>query len=415
MNEVRNIQIGFELKRDTSQLCYFDRRSGEPVSVPTKTGTSLYEFPTELCRMRDRDTWHFGMEARVLAKDRGGFLIEDVLGRAMTTEAFFVGRTLMEPWELLSVFFRESLKLLGLHDPVRAVQGLMITTPVLSGVLVGNIRKALEALGFTREQYLIQDRLESFYYYCMSQKSSVWVRNTALIEFSGDEAVFYAMRENRKTRPALVTIEKKAPVRLSAEKRVRDLEFLEYATSSMGDESYSALFITGEGFDREWARRALEQLVKGNRHVFYGSNLFVRGACYAALERTETHLLKNRLYLGADKVRSKVSIEVITGGQTAFYPLVEPGTNWFENTAECQLILDDRDYLELTVNRMDGSGEDTHVFLLPDLPKRPNRTTRIRFRAECTSPEVCELTAEDLGFGDLFPASHMIWHDTIEI
>ena len=127
MNEVRNIQIGFELKRDTSQLCYFDRRSGEPVSVPTKTGTSLYEFPTELCRMRDRDTWHFGMEARVLAKDRGGFLIEDVLGRAMTTEAFFVGRTLMEPWELLSVFFRESLKLLGLHDPVRAVQGLMIS------------------------------------------------------------------------------------------------------------------------------------------------------------------------------------------------------------------------------------------------------------------------------------------------
>ena len=44
MNEVRNIQIGFELKRDFSQLCYFDRRSGEPVSVPTKTGTSLYEF-----------------------------------------------------------------------------------------------------------------------------------------------------------------------------------------------------------------------------------------------------------------------------------------------------------------------------------------------------------------------------------
>ena len=32
MNEVRNIIVGFDLGEKVSQLCYYDRREGEPVS-----------------------------------------------------------------------------------------------------------------------------------------------------------------------------------------------------------------------------------------------------------------------------------------------------------------------------------------------------------------------------------------------
>ena len=44
MNEVRNIIVGFDLGEKVSQLCYYDRRAGEPVSLPMKVGTGQYTF-----------------------------------------------------------------------------------------------------------------------------------------------------------------------------------------------------------------------------------------------------------------------------------------------------------------------------------------------------------------------------------
>lgn len=45
MNEVRNILVGFDFGEKVSQLCYYDRREGEPVSLPVKVGTGQYTFP----------------------------------------------------------------------------------------------------------------------------------------------------------------------------------------------------------------------------------------------------------------------------------------------------------------------------------------------------------------------------------
>jgi hypothetical protein len=52
---------------------------------------------------------------------------------------------------------------------------------------------------------------------------------------------------------------------------------------------------------------------------------------------------------------------------------------------------------------------------LPDLPDRPNRATRIRLKLFCSSADVCHVTAEDLGFGGFFPATHKVWEDTIPL
>ena len=50
MNEVRNILVGFDFGEKVSQLCYYDRREGEPVSLPVKVGTGQYTFPNVLSK-----------------------------------------------------------------------------------------------------------------------------------------------------------------------------------------------------------------------------------------------------------------------------------------------------------------------------------------------------------------------------
>lgn len=45
MNETRNIIAGLEIGKDQSQLCYYDRKEREPISVSVKAGSNQYLFP----------------------------------------------------------------------------------------------------------------------------------------------------------------------------------------------------------------------------------------------------------------------------------------------------------------------------------------------------------------------------------
>ena len=51
MNETRNIIAGLEIGKEQSQLCYFDRKEREPISVSVKAGSNQYLFPTLLSKL----------------------------------------------------------------------------------------------------------------------------------------------------------------------------------------------------------------------------------------------------------------------------------------------------------------------------------------------------------------------------
>ena len=50
---------------------------------------------------------------------------------------------------------------------------------------------------------------------------------------------------------------------------------------------------------------------------------------------------------------------------------------------------------------------------LPGLPERPAKATRLRLHLEFESANRCRIEAEDLGFGEMYPATGMIWKETM--
>ena len=50
---------------------------------------------------------------------------------------------------------------------------------------------------------------------------------------------------------------------------------------------------------------------------------------------------------------------------------------------------------------------------LEGLPKRPNRTSRLSLTLKYVSPRDCEITVEDLGFGEMYPSSGKIWRELV--
>ena len=76
-------------------------------------------------------------------------------------------------------------------------------------------------------------------------------------------------------------------MKLSSDPGRRDLDFCQLIQESMGTQIFSSVYLVGEGFDQEWAVRSVPLLCRNQRHVFYGSNLFVKGACFGAREKVE--------------------------------------------------------------------------------------------------------------------------------
>lgn len=78
MNEVRNILVGFDFGEKVSQLCYYDRREGEPVSLPVKVGTGQYTFPNVLSKKPGEEEWHFGLEVEYFVEQQDEIPVENL-------------------------------------------------------------------------------------------------------------------------------------------------------------------------------------------------------------------------------------------------------------------------------------------------------------------------------------------------
>lgn len=414
MNEIRDLIIGIDFGRESSQICYYDRKAGEPRSFSMKVGAAQYEAPTCLCRRVEQEDYCVGLEAEYFAREKGGILIDGLYERCRKEDAVLVAGETREPCELLAFFLKGMLKFLGVMEVLKNIKCLVITSPELGEIQVRNYQKACEILGIPQEKYILMDHGESFFYYVMTQKLEMWNRGVAWYAFTPEEVTYRRMAMNFGTRPALIRLGDPVTAKLP-EGEERDQEFLKFIQETIGSELLSSIQITGRGFDQEWAAESVKQLCCQKRKVFYGNNLFAKGACAAGIEKTENKALKGYQYLSDSLVLTDIGMDMRVMGSPAYYPLIESGKNWYECKAYCEFILDDVKELVFTVNRPLEGGEKKRIAMaLPGLPVRPNKTTRLSLSIAFVSPEECRIEVKDLGFGDMFPASGKTWKESVK-
>ena len=414
MNEIRDLIIGIDFGKEDSQICYYDRNAKEPRSLSMKVGSAQYEAPTRLCRRVEQGDYCVGLEAEYFAREKGGFLVENLYDACKKEDPVLVSGEQKEPWELLSYFLKGMLKFLGVMEVIKNTKCLVITSPSLGEIQVKNYQKACESLGIPSEKYLLMDHGESFFYYILTQKREMWNRGVAWYSFKQNEVSCRRLVMNFGTKPALVKLGDPSAAALS-EGENRDQEFCDFIKETIGMELLSSVQITGKGFDQEWAKESVKQLCHQKRKVFYGTNLFARGACAAGVERTENKALKGYQYLSDSLVLTDIGMDMRVMGSPAYYPLIESGKNWYECKAYCEFILDDVKELVFVVNRPLENGEKKRIAMaLPGLPVRPNKTTRLSLSLAYTSTRDCQIQVKDLGFGDMFPGSGKIWKESVQ-
>lgn len=412
MNEIRNILIGFEFGAAASQICYYDRQEEDAKSLPVQVGQTDATFHNCISTA-DGSVWHFGPEAEFFSRQKGETMVDNLYELCQGHEKTLIAGVSYAPGELLAIFIREALTLLGVREPVKKISSFMLTTPKISRVFVENVRVAYSRLGFAPERCSVQEYEESFYFETFSGRTDTRGRKVGLFIFAGSEVSFAKLDVDQKTRPAIVTYTTGRRTVLSEDPGEKDREFYTLITESLGSDTYSTIYLVGEGFDQSWAGKSVALLCKGQRKVFYGDNLYAKGACQAARERVEDRRLKSYLYVGSDMVRHNVGMDMVIGGVSAYYPLVIGGVNWYDVSVDFELILDGENSLRLQVSELNAKEKQVLGMKLPGLPERPPKATRLAVHLEYISAKQMKIVVKDLGFGDLYPSSGKVWEETL--
>ncbi|MDE6748334.1 MAG: hypothetical protein K2K21_04620 [Lachnospiraceae bacterium] len=419
-----SILAGYDLGNDFSQIsyCVYGEDSKEPVeSVATVVGTKQYNIPTALCKRKGVNQWLYGRDA-IRAGQEEGNLIINLVELARKGEMIEIEEESYDPVALLTLFIKRSLALMSFVTASENIDAFMFTVDVLDDRMVEILSQAAVNLNLKTSHIYFQSHTESFYYFVLHQPEELWKYQVLACEHNGTRLKTYRMERNKRTTPIVVLIEEQIYGTLALpdeqeEEEIKkdayaaaDEKFCNILNNQCTDRIVSSAYLLGDGFKNEWAKESLRFLCR-NRRVFQGNNLFCKGACFALLERFEPSKEgKEHIFLGPDKLKSNVGMNVFRRGKESYYALLDAGENWYEVHKSCEILLPgEENILSFLITPLTGERAGIQEIVLEDAPVREGAFSRYEMEIRMVSAECVEMKITDLGFGELFPVGGKMW------
>jgi hypothetical protein len=191
-----------------------------------------------------------------------------------------------------------------------------------------------------------------------------------------------------------------------------DREFADIASQVCKRTAVSSVYLIGEHYSEEWMKESLRSLCMGRR-VFQGNNLYSKGACHAMLERLNpSEVGKAYVFLGEDKLKSNIGMNILSQGQETYFALLDAGVNWYEAEQTFEFYVRGGNELELQIASLIGKENRTVRIALEDM--LPGMS-RLKAHLFLTGEKELVVEVEDLGFGNFRPATNHVWHKEIAL
>ena len=400
MNETKGAYLGIDINSKNTVLSIYKSNMDEPTTVSTVLGEENYAIPTVLAKRIGMGQWFFGDEAILKARVKEAVLIEDLFNRALRNEEIFVDSETYLARDLLVIFFNKLFSIPGPMAAMGEIEKLVICVEKVSLEVMELMNYVTSRLNIESQKLMLIDRNECFYYYALSGKPELFLYSVALFDYSGSNMISVVMNRNQNTRPQLVTLDVVNHGDITENK---DEMFDEIIADTFGSRLFSSVYLVGDGFDGDWMKLSLSRLCKG-RKVFLGKNLYSKGACYAGFIKDGKRDWPF-IFIGDNDLKLNLSIKILDNNVMKFLTLIDAGQSWYDAKGECEVILDGEPEIEFYVQRPESREAHTDVLELTDLPKRENRTTRLRIEARPISDIAVSIEITDLGFGEISPAT----------
>ena len=422
--------VGYDLNDRMSQISYFELNSSIPETIAAADGKERLGIPTVLSKRRGVSQWEFGEEAQKAARTGDATLVGQFISFAAAGAKLELEGMAYDATDLLILFVRRSLNLLSMVMTPDQVECMIITVESLDGRIVDVIERVANEMPIPRDKIIIQTYEESIFYYMLHQNSELWDFEVVVLDYSGSNLRAYDLWMNRHTEPVVSFVDKtefleiKDPATMmAAELSDEKQEGLDEIVLTTVHEYFvgrtvGTVFLLGEGFEGGWCDKTLKYLCMGKR-VFQGRNLYSKGACYCGKDKLEPcKLNKEFIFLGRDKLKFNLGINMIVRGNEEYLAIADAGENWYDSSATYEFQIggaDDDNKIDMLITPLDGKNADHIVIELDGLPKRPPRASRMKLNIDFESEVRLKICVEDMGFGEFYPATGKKWTKIIEL
>ncbi len=410
MSNSEGAYLGIDINTKSTVLSVYKSNMNEPATVSTVLGEENYSIPTVLAKRFGMGQWFFGDEAISKSRLKEADLVEDLFSLALRNEQVLLDSETYEARDLMVIFFNKLFSIPGPMAALGDIEKLVICVQQVNLEVMELLNHVISKLSIEASKLMLIDRNECFYYYALSQKPELFLYNCALFDFSGNNMISCVLNRNQSTRPQLINLD---VVNHGEVLDNRDEAFDSIIVDTFGSQLFSSVYLVGDGFDGDWMKLSLTRLCKG-RKVFLGKNLYSKGACYAGYIKDGKKDWPF-IYIGDNDLKLNLSIKILENNVMKFLTLIDAGESWYDAKGECEVILDGDAEIEFYIQKPDSREAHTDVLELTDLPKRENRTTRLRIEASPISDVAVSIVITDLGFGEISPSSGKSWEHTISI
>lgn len=400
--------LGIDLNDRYAMISYFQLNMKEPETVSTIAGSENFQIPLILAKRKELGQWYYGDEAKKMAQNPDMICVDQLMKRAVNGDKIVIDEETYPAEDLLTLFLSKIIALPQKLGNYSGFDKLVITVERLTKENMEMFWKIMPKLGLKPEQFMVIDHKESFYYFALNQKEELWLHDVYLFEFDKTNIRYFALKRNMRTTPQVITIEESPKKTMSGD---LDIEFSRIIQKAFENKIISTVYLVGDGFDGEWMQSSLNILCRGRR-AFVGKNLYSKGACFAAKARD----LEDKwsfIYMGENEIKFNLSLKVKSKGALSFYNIISAGKNWFETKGQCEVILSDTTEIDFWKQLPNSREAKIETLELTDLPRRPDRTTRVRITATPVADDKIDIEIRDLGFGELFRSTDKVWHYTM--
>lgn len=402
--------LGYDLNEKYCQISFYDETKEEPETM--ENASDNYQIPLMIGKVKDR--WVCGVEAKKMKVLGLCTPVEDLFVKAVQRRRVAVGEKIYDAVWLLAKFIAWTLR------DFEKIDYITFSSPFTNEDMSKLLKGIAHHIGIEKDKVYVQDYKESFCQYMFYQPKELWQYESALFFCDDKKINAYMLRRlnvaNGREKELFVTVDEVASAQIKeleaiypilhddAKARSADERFRSFIQNVFEKKVISSVYLTGEGFEKNWYPKSLRVLCNGRR-AFVGNNLYSKGACYTSMRLCRIEDDGPAVYLDETKMTQQISLRMRVNGKESWYPVVSWGARWYESDAQWDVLLEDTSDLEVHVESLAGDELLVEKISLRGLPERTDYSLRLRLEIMFLEERLCRLTLKDIGFGEFYPAT----------
>ena len=373
-------------------------------------------IPTVVCKNKNADEWYVEEEAYAHTLVGDGIMEDKLLTQVMKDGTATIGGIKYEGIYLLKMFLEKALELPKKAAGSREIASIVIAVSCLDVKLMDSLLYCADFLKIPRDRVHLISHTESFVYYVMSQKREVWSNQVGMFDLTNQSLRYYELKVQRGLRQMQVVadcenLEEGFHLDVldnTAGARLADRILCSCADRILQKRLFSAIVLTGKGFENtEWAPEFMKQ-VCSRRRLFVENSLFSKGALMKAADYLQEKSSYPFICICEGRLKTTVSVKVLNHDKEGQLVLAAAGDNWYEAKSTVDFIVTGNPEVEFTISPLDPKKKKLVKIGLEDFPKRPDRTTKIELSLGFSDDRTMVAVIKDKGFGEIFPAEDVM-------